>query len=296
VKIPSKQIKEIQVEDKESTTINYSPSGELLATCGADRVVKVWDSSNLKKKINLLGSEDTIYSVAFSKNEEFLLGCSSDCKARIWSLKNEKIVHWLTGHFDKIYSGIWNEDKVITGSLDKSIKVWDYNRGYCLRTIFCYSGCTSIAAVDKTSIVSGHLDGALRLWDSRNGDCIRNLVFHTGNITSVSVSPDNRYILTNSRDNSLSLIDMNTFQVIHKLSHKKYQNPVLWSRASLSPDGNIISAGTQSGAVFCWDSTTGVISKKLKNIKNRPVISINWHPDGGTMAFCNQSGYLFLWT
>jgi len=212
VKIPSKQIKEFQVEEKQCTAFTYSPSGDLLATSGEDHVIKIWQHPNLNKASSL-EADDLVYSVAFSRNEEFILGCSADNKARIWSLQSEKIIHWLTGHFDKVYTGIWTDDKVITGSLDKSIKVWDYQRGYCLRTIFCYSGCTSSAALDKTIVVSGHQDGSLRLWDSRNGDaCMRNLTHHTNSITSVSISPDNRYILTNSRDNSLCVIDMNKLQ------------------------------------------------------------------------------------
>jgi len=285
------------VEEKQCTAFTYSPSGDLLATSGEDHVIKIWQHPNLNKAISL-EAEDLVYSVAFSRNEEFILGCSADNKARIWSLQSEKIIHWLTGHFDKVYTGIWTDDKVITGSLDKSIKVWDYQRGYCLRTIFCYSGCTSSAALDKTIVVSGHQDGSLRLWDSRNGDaCMRNLTHHTNSITSVSISPDNRYILTNSRDNSLCVIDMNnSFKVLHKLTHKKYQNSILYSRSCFSPDGSIICAGSQSGTVFCWDLLSGVRSGKLKNNQNHPIISINWHPDGSSLGYTNQSGYLFLWT
>jgi len=242
-----------------------------------------------------LGAEDTLNHVSFSPDEMLCLGCSSDNKARIWDLRSSKVVNWLTGHLDYVNSGIFIDKNVITGSLDKSIKVWDYHKGYCLRSLFCYSGCTSLAKIDSTIIASGHLDGSLRFWDSKNGDCVKHIVTQSG-ITDICVSPDGKYLLTNGRDNILSLFEISTFKQLHKLTHKMYQNSSALSRICFSPDGSMIAAGTSSGAVFCWNKTSGDRIGKLTNDYKRPVVSVSWHPDGQMMAYCNHSGWLFFWS
>ena len=66
-----------------------------------------------------------------------------------------------------------NGHSAITGSADRSLKVWDikattYRQTVTLRhssTCFCVD--TGFNGVD---VVSGHHDGGLRFWDVRSGD------------------------------------------------------------------------------------------------------------------------------
>lgn len=89
-------------------------------------------------------------------------------------------------------------------------------KGYCIRTIICYSSCNSLCSTsDGRLIVSGHFDHQLRFWDTKTGDCGKELSdIHTGQITSVCLSPDGKYVLTNSRDNTLKIVDTRTWEVV----------------------------------------------------------------------------------
>jgi len=55
------------------------------------------------------------------------------------------------------------------------IKVWDLARGFCIRTIFCYSACNTVAVSADGLIASGHHNSNIVFWDLRNGECIANL-------------------------------------------------------------------------------------------------------------------------
>lgn len=62
---------------------------------------------------------------------------------------------------------------VITGSADRSLKVWDisrktYRQGVMLRHSST-STCVDVAS-DSQNVVSGHMDGGIRFWDLRSGE------------------------------------------------------------------------------------------------------------------------------
>ena len=70
----------------------------------------------------------------------------------------------------------------------------------------------------SATIVSGHVDNHIRFWDSRTADCTNEITgVHTGQITSLAVSTDGRVVLSNSRDNTLKLIDVRMLQVVNTL-------------------------------------------------------------------------------
>lgn len=95
--------------------------------------------------------------------------------------------------------------KALTGSHDRTLKIWDLQKGYCLRTIFCYSSCNDLGIARDGSfifllpplsdeqgslVISGHLDHHLRFWDVRNGELVHEMLnLHQGQITSVSIHP-----------------------------------------------------------------------------------------------------------
>jgi len=298
-KIPQGSKKFFQVDQVETNCIAFSPSGTIFGTGGTDCIIKVWDNTGTKKQ-HLMGSEKAVMSVAFSPDEEFVIGCSSDRVARIWSTKSTKIQHWLSGHFDKVYTAQFFQDskKAITGSLDRTLKIWDLQKSFCIRTIFGYSACNHVAVHFSGSIaVSGHADHNLRFWDTRNGDNLYHLTgIHTGQVTSVTFSPDGNTLLTNSRDNSLKLVDLRTYKVLRTFFHDNFQNSTNWSRACFSSDGNYISAGTNSGSVYIWNTFSGTRDFRLTDILHKnPVTCVTWNPNGYQVGTCDRTGWAALW-
>ena len=67
-------------------------------------------------------------------------------------------------------------------------------------------------SLSESVTASGHRDGALRFWGIRDKKMIREIKnLHDGLITSVAYLPEGGQIITNSRDNTLKLIDLRTY-------------------------------------------------------------------------------------
>lgn len=68
---------------------------------------------------------------------------------------------------------------------------------------------------------SGHFDKKLRFYDGRSTDPVRT-VDMGGRITSLDVTMSGCELLVSTRDDTISLIDLRTFQTVHCYRLVKY--------------------------------------------------------------------------
>ena len=73
-----------------------------------------------------------------------------------------------------------NGRNLISGSWDKTIKIWDLDRGKCLQTLAGHKGGIRALVVDTKSsqLVSASADLTIKVWDLTSGQCLRTLLGH----------------------------------------------------------------------------------------------------------------------
>ena len=109
----------------------------------------------------------------------------------------------LVGHSAGVFCVLELENgRLMSGSLDHTVKVWDIPSGCCLTTLDHASGILYLAPLHGSSsqrIVSGCKDGTLRIWDTTTYSC---LSMHSTETLEYSLS-DGRFLRAHA--NSLSL-------------------------------------------------------------------------------------------
>jgi WD40 repeat protein len=102
--------------------------------------------------------------------------------------------------------------RAVTGSADKTVRVWDLDTGACLRTLEGYSNWVMSVALheDGRRAVMGSGDETVRVWDLDTGACLRTLEGHTGSVWSVALHADGRRAVTGSEDNTVRVWDLDT--------------------------------------------------------------------------------------
>jgi GTPase SAR1 family protein len=113
----------------------------------------------------------------------------------------------LRGHTDSVIGVAVTPDgqTVISGSRDKTLKVWDLATGHCRATFEGHtSGVTGVAVTpDGKSVVSGSEDNKLKVWDLATGHCRATLEGHTHITVRVAITPDGKTVTSGSWDNTV---------------------------------------------------------------------------------------------
>ncbi len=136
-----------------------------------------------------------------------------------------------------------------------------------------------------SSIASGHLDNSIRFWDTRTGQSFYEMSsIHTGQITSLKCSPSKMHLLSTSRDNTLSLIDIRTHDVIQTYRDPGFKVGMNWSESCISPDGSYVCSGGANGKVYIWDLNSGVLMASLAGHRSA-VCSVAWNPNGEAFVY-----------
>ncbi len=79
--------------------------------------------------------------------------------------------------------------KIVSASLDYTVKIWNADNGYVIHTLTGYTDLVhSIAfSPDGLRIVSGGDDRTIKIWDTDTGSLIRALEGHAKSITNIAL-------------------------------------------------------------------------------------------------------------
>eukprot|EP00934_Nitzschia_sp_Nitz4_P003827 Nitzschia sp. Nitz4//scaffold3_size479765//343825//348135//NITZ4_000144-RA/size479765-processed-gene-1.535-mRNA-1//-1//CDS//3329550890//3817//frame0 len=305
VVLPSSPRQKITAHTSEASCLKYDRSGaDLLATGSADSTVKVWDTATGALRSTLRGGGSNAI-LACDINNGVVVGGGSDKTCRVWNLRTQRMVHHLVGHAHKVtcvrlFGG---EKGVVTGSADRSLKVWDISRQtYRQTTTFRHSSTANCidVGIDSCAAVTAHLDGGIRFWDMRTGERTSDLSnLHEGAVTSVQFHPtDSTKVLTNGLDSCVKIVDTRTCTPMQVLQNPEFHTNYGWSSAAFSPDGKYVSAGSNTnGFVFVWDSESGEMKCKLAGHESC-VCGVAWGTGGTSgqqVSSVDKKGTLILW-
>ena len=293
--------------------VAFTPGGDVLATAGDDRTVALFDagSGNPTGPERLTGSTGAMLDVDFSGADGggagsvlMVLGAGTDRAVRLWDATTGRTRHTLTGHAEKVVSAKfcpWNYARAVSCSHDRTIKVWDLERGFCKASIMCASNCNSVTYGESAAVViSGHYDGAARIWDLRQkpgAACdpveVRG---HSQHVTAVTMMPTNRsQFITSSRDNTLKLVDLRSGRgdVVRTLKASGYRSGTQWANPCVAPDGRHVVAGGADGGVFVWNVNDGGLKVTLRG-HDVAVATCAWSQSG--LVTADKNGVAIVWS
>ena len=245
VTLPRRIVAEFDCHDGECDAVRWGPSSEVFATGGWDRKLNIWSFQPGETKPTLqhtlFGCNAGIMGIDFDPDEQLIAVASNDFASRVWNLSNQRIVHTLTGHTNKVMAARFcGHNMLVTGSHDRTLKIWDLHSRVCSKTIFAGSSCNDLVTIEMLNnlIISGHFDKRLRFWDRRTDQPITEVLLQN-RITSVDVDNDKTQICVLSRDDILSLIDLRNNRVLQTYTADGFHTAYDWSRAVFSPDGQV---------------------------------------------------------
>uniref|UniRef100_A0A7N6FJG3 Autophagy-related protein 16 domain-containing protein n=1 Tax=Anabas testudineus TaxID=64144 RepID=A0A7N6FJG3_ANATE len=287
-----------EAHDGEVNAVRFSPGSRLLATGGMDRRVKLWEviAGRCEPKGALTGSNAGITSIDFDSAGSYLLAASNDFASRIWTVDDYRLRHTLTGHSGKVLSArfLLDNARIVSGSYDRTLKLWDLRSKVCMKTVFAGSSCNDIVCTEQC-VMSGHFDKKVRFWDIRAESIVRELEL-LGRITSLDLNHDRTELLTCSRDDLIKIIDLRTNTVRQTFSAQGFKCGADWTRVTFSPDSSYVAGGSADGALYIWNILTGKVDRTLDRNHHSAINSVSWSPSGAYVASVEKGSKAILWS
>jgi WD40 repeat protein len=120
----------------------------------------------------------------------------------------------LEGHTNCVYFVAITPDSrtAVSGSEDRTLKVWDLDTGQCRATFEGHTGDVVGVAITPNgkTAVSGSQDHTLKVWDLDTGQCRATFEGHTGGVYGIAITPDSRTAVSGSQDHTLKVWDLDT--------------------------------------------------------------------------------------
>ncbi len=78
--------------------------------------------------------------------------------------------------------------RVVSGSRDATLRVWDIETGQCLHVLMGHVAAVRCVQYDGRRVVSGAYDFMVKVWDPETETCLHTLQGHTNRVYSLQVS------------------------------------------------------------------------------------------------------------
>ncbi|CAD0090866.1 unnamed protein product [Aureobasidium vineae] len=158
---------------------------------------------------------------------------------------------YLAGHTDSVYCVQFDEQKIITGSRDRTIRVWDINTYKCLKVI----GGPSVRPSPGPKVLrTVEYPKFHHAESSVNGTAYGNSIYHVpSDFHSASIlclQYDHEILVTGSSDNDLLVWNVNTYEPIRRL--KQHTGGVL----DVAFDEKHIVSCSKDCTIIVWDRKT----------------------------------------
>lgn len=175
--------------DKDINALDVSPTGRLFASASQDKTVKIWDSERLEVQGILKGHKRGVWTVRFAP-------------LHTPAIQGEQ-------------GSVSGKGVILTGSGDKTIKLWNLTDYTCLRTfeghshnvlkvVWLHIPTDEAAAKKRIQFASAGADSLVKVWDAHLGETECTLDNHEDRLWTLAVHPKTNTLVSGGSDSKVT--------------------------------------------------------------------------------------------
>lgn len=243
------------------SAVAFSPDGRMLASVGADAVVRIWDVQTKAEVRGLRGATDWATAVAFSPDGRMLVAAGVDRAARVFELTPQETAASV-GHLLGIDAVAVSPDgkRAATVSRDETIRVWEIATGKELVTLIGNADpayAVTFVGPDAVAVGGSASDhaGRLHFWSVAAARHAKTV--STGEVYAAVGAADGRRVAAWVTSPAVGVEGKNSTYEVYDLDGKLVLSLPDKGRnvraATFSTDLAWAVAGDDSGTVRVWD-------------------------------------------
>eukprot|EP00457_Paulinella_chromatophora_P006120 gb/GEZN01006138.1/.p1 GENE.gb/GEZN01006138.1/~~gb/GEZN01006138.1/.p1 ORF type:complete len:381 (+),score=49.24 gb/GEZN01006138.1/:28-1143(+) len=305
------------------TKIKFNRENDLLVTCGKDKKVSVWYTSNGERLGTFNGHDGGVWDCDISWDSKRLVTGSSDRTARLWDLETGRCLHVYQFKSGVRSARFSHGDSMLALCTDAqygqqpTVYLYNLDKKHAqqsdepVRQLLPVDGEGNPQKIKMFDCIWGHLnfciyaccdDGSVRIFDVEKGVEVDKKVEHKAAIYEMQFSKDGTMFVTASADSFAKLWDTKEFKVLREFPSDRPLNT-----AAISPIMNhiIIGGGQEAISVtttaaqmghFEVDFLNMVTTDYLGSVKGHfgPVHTLAFSPNGKSYASGSEDGYVRL--
>ncbi|KAK2718041.1 guanine nucleotide-binding protein subunit beta-2-like [Artemia franciscana] len=284
------------------TCCDFAGDSRHVVSGSLDGKLIIWDAWTGNKVQVIPLRSAWVMSSVFAKSGNFVACGGMDNMCTVYDLNNRdssgsaKIVRELAGYEGFLScSRFFDDKKIITGSGDTRLTVWDLESGKKLQEINCaHAGdvCSMSMSSDQNTLVTGSVDRTMKVWDMRDMTCQQTFFGHESDVNSVCMHPSGFAFCSASEDKTARLFDIRADQQIGL-----YRPPTSnsgFTSSGLSRSGRYLFAGSDDSTVHVWDIAKAQHVGNMQGHENR-ITSLSVSENGMAVATGSWDNYVKIW-
>ncbi|XP_067462547.1 p21-activated protein kinase-interacting protein 1-like [Thunnus thynnus] len=206
--------------------------------------------------------------------EQVTFGYRVKTDEKEWTSKADFTHH---AHTASISAVAASERFVVTGSKDETIQLYDMKKKIEHGALLHHDGTITCLEFHGTShLLSGGEDGLICVWSTKKWECLKTINAHKGHVTSLSVHPSGKLVLSVGTDKTLRTWNLTNGRSAFIKNIKQNAHIVRWS-----PDGDkyvVVVNDTVTVYNLETASVTGTVKnpKRISSIKflNNSILAV----------------------
>ncbi|KAG7224621.1 hypothetical protein INR49_011374 [Caranx melampygus] len=202
-------IRTMHGHDHNVSSVAIMPNGDHIVSASRDKTIKMWEVATGYCVKTFTGHREWVRMVRPNQDGSLIASCSNDQTVRVWVVASKECKAELREHEHVVECIAWAPDSahptileatgseskksgkpgpfLLSGSRDKTIKMWDVSTGICLMTLVGHDNWVRGVLFHPGGrfIVSCADDKTIRIWDYKNKRCMKTLCAHEHFVTSL---------------------------------------------------------------------------------------------------------------